>query len=60
MGNIIHWQILWNVCFPIYVPALAMMTLFSAVGRWSAGFGFYRLGTLGGGQETFSETRLES
>lgn len=33
-----HWRILWNVYVPISVPALATMTLFSAVGHWNAWF----------------------
>ena len=33
-----HWRILWNVYVPISVPALATMTLFSAVGHWNSWF----------------------
>lgn len=33
-----HWRILFNVFVPISVPALATMTLFSAVGHWNAWF----------------------
>lgn len=33
-----HWRILFNVFIPISVPALATMTLFSAVGHWNAWF----------------------
>jgi len=33
-----HWRILWSVFVPISVPALATMTLFSAVGHWNAWF----------------------
>ena len=33
-----HWRILWNVFLPISVPALATMTLFSAVGHWNSWF----------------------
>jgi putative aldouronate transport system permease protein len=33
-----HWRILWGIFVPISVPALATMTLFSAVGHWNAWF----------------------
>jgi putative aldouronate transport system permease protein len=33
-----HWRILWDVYVPISVPALAVMTLFSAVGHWNSWF----------------------
>jgi putative aldouronate transport system permease protein len=33
-----HWRILWHVYLPISLPALATMTLFSAVGHWNAWF----------------------
>jgi putative aldouronate transport system permease protein len=33
-----HWRILWNVYLPISVPALATMTLFSAVWHWNSWF----------------------
>jgi putative aldouronate transport system permease protein len=33
-----HWRILWNIYVPISIPALATMTLFSAVGHWNAWF----------------------
>jgi putative aldouronate transport system permease protein len=33
-----HWRILWDVYVPISVPALATMTLFSAVGHWNSWF----------------------
>ena len=33
-----HWRILWSVFVPISIPALATMTLFSAVGHWNAWF----------------------
>jgi len=33
-----HWRILWSVFVPISVPALATMTLFSAVGHWNSWF----------------------
>jgi len=33
-----HWQILYSVYLPVSVPALATLTLFSAVGHWNAWF----------------------
>jgi putative aldouronate transport system permease protein len=33
-----HWRILWHVYLPISLPALATMTLFSAVGHWNSWF----------------------
>jgi putative aldouronate transport system permease protein len=33
-----QWRILWSIFVPISVPALATMTLFSAVGHWNAWF----------------------
>jgi putative aldouronate transport system permease protein len=32
-------QILWNVCIPISLPAIAVITLFYAVAEWNAWFG---------------------
>jgi len=33
-----HWRILWDIYVPISAPALAVMTLFSAVGHWNSWF----------------------
>lgn len=33
-----HWRILWDIYVPISIPALAVMTLFSAVGHWNSWF----------------------
>lgn len=33
-----HWRILYNVHLPLSLPALATLTLFSAVGHWNAWF----------------------
>jgi putative aldouronate transport system permease protein len=33
-----HWQKLWHVYLPISIPALATITLFSAVGHWNSWF----------------------
>jgi putative aldouronate transport system permease protein len=33
-----HWRILWNVYLPLSLPALATLTLFSAVGHWNSWF----------------------
>jgi putative aldouronate transport system permease protein len=33
-----HWRILWHVYLPLSLPALATLTLFSAVGHWNSWF----------------------
>jgi putative aldouronate transport system permease protein len=33
-----HWRILWDIYVPISTPALAVMTLFAAVGHWNSWF----------------------
>ena len=33
-----HWNILFNIYLPLSLPALATLTLFSAVGHWNAWF----------------------
>jgi len=38
MDGASHWRILYNVYLPLSVPALATLTLFSAVGHWNAWF----------------------
>lgn len=33
-----HWRTLWQIYFPLSIPALATLTLFNAVGHWNSWF----------------------
>lgn len=33
-----HWQVLWHIYIPLSLPAIATLTLFSAVNHWNAWF----------------------
>jgi putative aldouronate transport system permease protein len=33
-----HWTVLWKVCVPLSLPALATLVLFTLVGHWNAWF----------------------
>ena len=33
-----HWRVLWHIYIPLSLPAIATLTLFSAVNHWNAWF----------------------